>query len=214
VLLAGRIQLDVVLARLASLRPVFHSEADFQQAFAWEVRMQDPTVRVRLETRPAPGMRLDLLLTSEDGQERSAVELKYLTRLWTGEFTGERFELKDQGAQDIRAHDVVKDIVRVEKFVAAMPGSNGAVVCVGNDPSYWNAPTHGRPTNADAFRIHQGTVLHGTRAWGPLTGGGTSRGREEPLALAGTYRMAWSDYSTLPGPRGVFKTLVVEVPGR
>lgn len=84
-------------------------------------------------------MRLDLLLTSEDGLERSAVELKYLTRLWTGEWAGERFELKDQGAQDIRAHDVVKDIVRVERFVAAMPGSNGAVVCVGNDPSYWNA---------------------------------------------------------------------------
>ena len=125
--------MDTVLARLAALRPVFHSEADFQQAFAWEVRMQDPTVRVRLETRPAPGMRLDLLLTSEDGLRRTAVELKYRTRLWTGESAGERFELKDQGAQDIRAHDVVKDIVRVEEFVAAMPGSNGAVICVGND---------------------------------------------------------------------------------
>jgi len=72
---------------------VFHSEADFQQAFAWEVRTQDPTVRVRLETRPAPGLRLDLLLISKDGQRRTAVELKYLTRLWTGEFAGERFEL-------------------------------------------------------------------------------------------------------------------------
>lgn len=211
-LLAGSVRLGAVLGRLSGLRPVFHSEADFQQAFAWEVRTQDPTVRVRLETRPAPGMRLDLLLISEDGQKRTAVELKYLTRLWTGEFAGERFELKDQGAQDIRAHDVVKDIVRVEKFVAAMPGSNGAVVCVGNDPSYWNAPTHGRPTNADAFRLHESTVLHGPRAWGPLTGAGTNRGREEPLALVGTYRMAWSDYSTLPGPRGVFRTLVVEIP--
>lgn len=170
-------------------------------------------MRVRLETRPAAGMRLDLLLTSEDGQKRSAVELKYLTRLWAGEVAGERFELKDQGAQDIRAHDVVKDIARVEGFVAAMPGSNGAIICVGNDPSYWNAPTHGRPTNADASRLHEGTVLHGRRAWGPLTGPGTSRGREEPLALVGTYRMFWSDYSTLPGSRGVFRTLVVEVPG-
>lgn len=212
-LLAGSVSLDAVLARLSEIRPVFHSEADFQQAFAWEVRAHDPTVRVRLETRPAPGMRLDLLLTSADGQRRSAVELKYLTRLWVGEVAGERFELKDQGAQDIRAHDVVKDIVRVERFVSAMPGSNGGVVCVGNDPSYWNTPTHGRPTNADAFRLHESTVLHGTLAWGPLTGVGTSRGREEPLALVGTYRMAWSDYSALPGPRGVFRTLVVEVPG-
>ena len=103
--------------------------------------------------------------------------------------------------------------MRVEKFVAARAGSNGAVVCVGNDPSYWNAPTHGRATNADAFRLHESTVLHGPRAWGLLTGAGTSRGREEPLTLVGTYRMAWSDYSTLPGPRGVFRSLVVEVPG-
>ncbi len=212
-LLAGSVPLDAVLARLAALRPVFHSEADFQQAFAWEVRMHDPTVRVRLETRPAPAMRLDLLLTGHDGQQRSAIELKYLTRRWTGELAGERFELKDQGAQDVRAYDVVKDIARVEEFVASMPGSNGAVVCVGNDPSYWNAPTHGRATNAAAFRIHEGTVLRGTRAWGPLTGAGTSRGREESLALSGTYRLAWSDYSTLPGPRGVFRTLVVEVAG-
>lgn len=42
-------------------------------------------MRVRLETRPPPGMRLDLLLTSKDGQKRSAVELKYLTRLWIGD---------------------------------------------------------------------------------------------------------------------------------
>ena len=100
-LLAGSVPLEAVLARLSVLRPVFHSEADFQQAFAWEVHTQDPTVRVRLETRPAPGMRLNLLLTRDDGLRRSAIELKYLTRLWTGEFAGERFELKDQGAQDI-----------------------------------------------------------------------------------------------------------------
>ncbi len=211
-LIAGCVPLEAVLARLAALRPVFHSEADFQQAFAWQVRVQDPTVQVRLETRPAAGMRLDLLLTSEDGARRTAVELKYLTRAWEGEVAGQRFELKDQGAQDIRAHDVVKDIVRVEKFVAAMPGSNGAVVCVGNDPSYWNAPGHGRATNADAFRLHEGTVLNGRRAWGPLTGAGTSRRREEPLVLIGRYRMAWAAYSTVPGPRGQFRTLVVEVP--
>lgn len=144
---------------------------------------------------------------------RSAVELKYLTRLWTGEFGGEPYQLKDQGAQDIRGYDVVKDVVRVERFVAAMPGSNGAVVCIGNDPSYWTAPTHGRETNAHAFRIHEGTILQGSRAWGPLTGAGSSKGRQERLVLYGTYRMAWSDYSSLPGPRGTFRRLVIPVPG-
>lgn len=49
-LLAGGTRLDEVLGRLARLRPVFHSEADFQQAFAWEARVLDPSLRVRLET--------------------------------------------------------------------------------------------------------------------------------------------------------------------
>lgn len=191
---------------------MFHSEADFQQAFAWEARVLDPSLRVRLETRPEPGVRLDLLLAGEDGRQ-TAVELKYLVRLWHGEVAGERFELKNQGAQDIRAYDVVKDIVRVERFVAGRPGSNGVVVCLANDASYWRAPGHGRETNAHAFRIHEGTVLAGSRAWGPMTGAGSSKGREEPLALSGTYRMAWSDYSALPGSNGVFRSLVVEVPG-
>lgn len=102
VLLAGRVPLDDVLTRLSAVRPVFHSEADFQQAFAWEARLFDPSLRVRLETRPAPGVRLDLLLTSHDGAAQTAVELRYLVRLWHGEHAGERFELKDQGAQDIR----------------------------------------------------------------------------------------------------------------
>lgn len=39
-----------------------------------------PSARVRLETRPAPDVRLDLLIDSGDGRERTAIELKYLTR--------------------------------------------------------------------------------------------------------------------------------------
>lgn len=210
-LLAGRVPLDDLLARLSALRPVFHSEADFQQALAWEAVTLDPSLRVRLETRPEPGVRLDLLLTGPDGQQ-TAVELKYLVRRWHGEHDGERFELKNQSAQDIRAYDVVKDIVRVERFVARRPGCNGAVVCLSNDSMYWRAPAHGRATNADAFRLHDGLALSGARAWGPLTGPGTSKGREDPLVLTGTYQLSWQKYSVLPGPGGEFRSLIVPVP--
>jgi hypothetical protein len=64
-----------------------------------------------------------------------------------------------------------------------------------------------------AFRAPPGHGPARDARVGPLTSAGTSRGREEPLALVGTYRIPWSNYSTLPGPRGVFKTLVVEVAG-
>lgn len=46
------------LRALRQSRPVFHSEADFQQALAWAIHVSDPSVRVRLETKPMPGMRL------------------------------------------------------------------------------------------------------------------------------------------------------------
>src|SRR5207237_4626292 len=93
-------------AELRRSRRVFHSEADFQHALALAITASDPEARVRLETRPLPGMRLDLLV-SGPGAGCLAVELKYLTAAWSGEDDGERFTLLGQGAQDIRAYDVV-----------------------------------------------------------------------------------------------------------
>jgi hypothetical protein len=106
---------------LRKSRPVFHSEADFQQALAWAIHLSDPSARVRLETRPAPGMRLDLLIWRPDLSRYLALELKYLTAAWSGEVDEEQFGLVSQGAQDIRAYDVLKDVQRVERFVNGHP---------------------------------------------------------------------------------------------
>ncbi len=209
-LLAGSVDLGKVLAQLAVARPVFHSEADFQHAFAWLVQSHDPAMRVRLETRPAPGVHLDLDFNRPDLGRSTAVELKYLTRRWSGAVNGERFELKDQGAQDIRAYDCVKDIVRVERFVASRTGCDGAVVVLTNDPSYWKPGADLKETNAAAFRLGEGTVLSGIRSWGPNTGAGTRKGREVDLALAGAHTLGWRDYSTLPS--ATLRVLLVEVP--
>lgn len=78
--------------------------------------------------------------------------------------------MKNHGAQDIRAYDVVKDIRRIERFVAGESGWNGIVIAISNDAAYWRPVTHGRATNADAFRIYDGVVLSGIRSWGPNTG--------------------------------------------
>ncbi len=98
------------LGTLRQSRPVFHSEADFQQALAWVIHLSDPPARVRLETRPVPGMRLDLLVWRPDLNRYLALELKCLTAAWSGEVNGEQFGLVSQGAQDIRAYDVLKDL--------------------------------------------------------------------------------------------------------
>ena len=77
------------LATLRQARSVFHSEADFQQALAWAIHVSDSSARVRLETRPAPGMRLDLLIWRPDLNRHLALELKYLTAAWSGEVDGD-----------------------------------------------------------------------------------------------------------------------------
>lgn len=203
----------VLLRGLARQRPVFHSEADFQFAFAWEAKRRQPSLEVRLETHPEPAVRLDLELIDSTTERGVAIELKYMTRLWSGSIEGEAFALKNHGASDLRGYDVIKDIQRVERFTAARPGWSGLVVVLTNDGTYWRPRTHGRATNAEAFRLSEGLVLHGERAWGPKTGG-TSRGREAPLTLAGTYPLAWTDYARLDSsPAGTFRSLVIDLDG-
>ncbi|MFJ8834389.1 hypothetical protein, partial [Micromonospora aurantiaca] len=88
--IAGSVKLAAVMAELATVRPVFHSEADFQHAFAWTLHRLAPSVGVRLEV-PQDGPQvlgrgrrhLDLLCLGADGH-RTAIELKYFTRLWVG----------------------------------------------------------------------------------------------------------------------------------
>ena len=172
----------------------------------------DPGLRVRLETHPEPGTRLDLLLSRADSNSHTAVELKYLTAGWTGDVDGEHFELKNHGAQDVRAYDVVKDIGRLERFVAGRDGWNGVFVAITNEPSFWRSVTHGRATNADAFRIYDGITLSGSRAWGPHTGAGTKRGRDAAIELKGTHILTWQDYALVDTqPRGKFRALALEV---
>jgi hypothetical protein len=46
------INVHQIMKTLAVERPVFHSEADFQHALAWELHRQMPEWAMRLEYRP------------------------------------------------------------------------------------------------------------------------------------------------------------------
>jgi hypothetical protein len=111
-----------------------------------------------------------------------AVELKHLTAAWTGQVGGERFSLLNQGAQGIRAYDCVKDGERVEQFVASNSGATGLVLALTNDAAYWRSVSHGRATNADAFRLREGSTLTGVRQWGPNRTRDHARARESASA--------------------------------
>jgi hypothetical protein len=181
--------LAAVLPALADKRPVFHSEADFQLALAWEIQTLHPGSQIRLEPRllDEPHIELDILVMIEGS--RLGLELKYLRAQLDTTISGERFALIP--SEDVDRYDSLKDIARLERLVDERVIAAGALVIVSNHRGIWGPSQTGRPTSFDAFRFHDGTTLHGALEWGTTAGTGTRSGRESPIVLSGIYAPAW-----------------------
>jgi hypothetical protein len=205
----GPFDIARTLVALAARRPVFHSEADFQHALAWQVQLDHRDAEVRLETRPRRGVRLDLLVRL-DGV-RYGVEVKYLVRRVDAVLVDEVFELPNQSAHDIARYDVCRDIVRCERLLQDGFVDQASVVVLSNDPAYWRPGTRIAPVD-EAFRIHEGRVLGGTLAWSASAGAGTVRGREAAHDLIGRYPCRWQDFIRVVDVNGrehLFRHLLV-----
>lgn len=199
-----------VLSELASHRAVFHSEADFQFALAWQWQQRAQEAKIRLEyPLPSEDRRTYADLWIQEAGITSYLELKYWKRGLRVISSGERFNLVDQGAHDISRYDFLRDLKRVERMVRSGHANRGAVVALTNDPLYWTAGT-GDTVDAD-FRLHDGRLLSGELAWGPDAGTGMTKGREQSLRFVGAYRCHWLPYSQLPGQYGEFRYLCLAV---
>jgi hypothetical protein len=107
------IHAETVLKALQAKRPIFHSEADFQHALAWEIHQRHPNASVRLEVNRGIGTQREYLdLVVSDAEIRLAIELKYKTKKLDTVFSGEEFHLQNHGAQDVGRYDFIKDIAR------------------------------------------------------------------------------------------------------
>ena len=204
--------LDVanVMSELARQRPVFHSEADFQHAFAWCIHTTIPAGSVRLEYKPLPNqpMFVDLWLPDI----RVAVELKYCTGKLEVEHKGESFALRHQAAQPVRRYDYLKDIQRLEQvFRELREARAGFAILLTNDHLYWEQPS--RPDTVDAaFRLHEGRRVTRKMGWSEHVSSGTTKSREKPICLAGSYELQWRDYADVSGAHhGQFRYLAVQV---
>jgi hypothetical protein len=205
------VDVPAMLLALATQRPVFHSERDFQHALAWQIQQSYPQAHIRLEPRPRRGIHLDVLVHA--GGRRTAIELKYLGAALHATVDGELFDLPSQSAQDISRHDVIKDITRVEALLADGYADRGFVLVLSNDRSYWQQALRADTIDA-AFRIHEGRVLAGTLSWAARAGRGTTVGRDTPLQLAGSYTCRWQDYCRVAradGQTALFRYLPIAV---
>ncbi len=207
------LEISEVLSSLAKQRPVFHSEADFQHAFAWEIHQRLPSdalVRLELPVQVRQQfLHIDVWVVYQNAT--LAVELKYKTRRLTVHIGNEQYRLKDQSAQDISRYDFLKDVQRLEQVVAVHPNSIGYAVLLTNDSAYWKKPINHSTVDAD-FRLYDGRVVEGVLAWGVNASDGTKKDREQSLELQGKYQLRWSDYSyPSSGSYGEFRSLVVKV---
>ena len=201
-----------LMDNLAKTRPIFFQESSFRDALAQRIRESYPNTDVRMEFDPGLGspMRLDLWLPTEG----IAIELKYPTQELDVEYDGERFALKEHSAQDLTRYDYLKDIQRLEQVVSDYESAKrGFAILLTNDSLYWRPTPAWETRNDAAFRIHEGRTITGEMAWGPKAGSGTTRNREAPILLRGSYNLRWQDYSTLSGggQHNQFKYIAIEV---
>ncbi|RFU63083.1 hypothetical protein [Bacillus sp. V59.32b] len=205
-----------ILTTLSNERPIFHSEADFQHALAWEIHKENTNNKLRLEYNPAiadRNMYLDIWVTYPNGS-RTVFELKYITKKISLQLNDEAFNLKNHGAPDLARYDFIKDIVRIETVCNSLASTNGYAIILTNEPALWKQTVlRDKIPNDIEYRIHHGKILEGQLKWGVNTGQGTMKSRETSLNLLGSYKLNWLPYSKVTDSNGgEFRMAIVEVP--
>ncbi len=183
------------MTNLARSRTIFHSEADFQHAFAWELQRLSPewNIRIEIPVRSYKGaIHLDLLARSSSAE--IAVELKYKTRRLSTAVSGELFSLADQAAQDTGRYDFFRDVCRVETFVRDQPSRLGYAIFLTNDSAYWKIPSRENCGYAE-FAMSEGRVVSGALNWGSMASEGTRRAREAALVVQSEYTLRWKPFT-------------------
>ena len=204
--------INIAIKDLSEKRKIFHSEADFQFAFAWELQKVLPKAEIRLEYCPAYAKDMHIDIYVIENGATYPIELKYKTKLFDDDVNGEYFYLKNHGAQDCGRYDFFADIKRIED-IKNNTQSNfkaGYAIMLTNEPSYWKKSFNDDTIDAD-FKIHDGRDIYGTLSWSEKAGG-TTKGRNQPIKLEGKYTMHWQNFSDIPETKnGTFMINIVEV---
>ena len=198
-----------VIESLRRKRFIFHSEADFQFALAWEIQIKYPDAEIRLEVPSGTSVkgRVDIVVRCEGAL--FPIELKYLKKKQLFQVNGEQFNLVD-GVHDLDMHDCIKDITRLETFQSQMSGFvTGYAVWLTNDAAYWN-PAYNTSYYSE-FHAPQASVKAGTMSYHASAKLNGNPRYGSPITLKGSYAVNWNDYSELGVKSGQFKYALFKV---
>ena len=209
-----------VVHNLSLDRSIFHSEDDLKFSLALKLREYfGDRIRLRIEV-PFPdddkNERIDILVLEEN--RRIGIELKYLKAPINWEDGIDKYELKEQYADDILSYGCLKDIKRIESWIQDRL-DEGYTLWITNKPSFYGSERHQKkPTSYDQFRIFDGRhfgqgvkmdweMINGKR---PATAKG---GYQDSLSISGSYTIQWQLYSEIPDveKNNIFKYCVLRI---
>lgn len=201
------------LESLAKGRPIFHSEADFQHALAWQLQNMFPDASIRLEVpfrrERCSAQYVDVLV--QHAGKQLAIELKYKTRSYSTKLDSESFGLQNHSAHDLGRYDFLADVQRLERFVRDDRAHGGVAILLSNDQAYWSTASR-TGTIDEQFRLTEGKRVSGEMRWLQHASDGTTKGGEAPITLSGKYVCTWAPYSQLqPAPGASFNYLLWSV---
>ena len=220
------LEIDEIMKSLSKEKPVFYSEKDFQCLLGWQIKEKYPDMEVRsevsIEKNDGKTEHLDLRISDVKG--KIGIELKYITEKFKTTIDGDKFNLKNHAANDLRCYDILKDIQRLESYVNNGEIDKGYSIVLTNVKSLWCQKKQKKETYYDNFRISDGKTVEGKLCWKPNINGeineparGTTKGRTKSINLQGTYNLNWKEYSNNlsdekeSNKSGLFKYLIVEV---
>jgi hypothetical protein len=202
---------EKALRQLSEKRPAFHSESDFQHAFAWQLHLQHPNIELRLEySHLVSGRPIHIDIIAKGNGLKIPIELKYKVKKQNFVAIDEEYALSYQGAHCQGRFDFLKDIARIEQFCSQVPSPYGYAIFLSNDSAYWNAPGKGKYIDID-FRLTHGRTAQGDLRWGSSATEGARQKRSENILLTGQHKLAWRNYWQDDEQKVIFKYLIVKV---
>lgn len=152
--------LNSIVNSMASERPFFYSEADFQHSLAIALKAKGYDVFLEYPiTIYKKTYHIDIIVRNGAG-ELYPIELKYKTAALTCPGLTGNHKLSIHSAQDINRFLFWKDVKRLEDLKLYSEGklSKGFVIMLTNDGDYWSQPKSQNPID-QRFRIHSSAAV-------------------------------------------------------
>ncbi len=202
--------IEEALKRLGNREQIFHSEAEFQFKLAWEIKEANSDISIDFEFPFELGIdntthRSEIDLILKNSTSSCAIELKYAK----GELEYNGYDLRGKPSDE--CHEILKDILRMEKYKTKMKKASEAyVLVIANNTSYWKRPSE-KVKNAKDMYLTQGiTMKPGLYEY--RKGSILQSHTKLNIELSNSYTIDWKDYCTIPAPKNFkFKYLLLEV---